>query len=66
MKVTSGSTATVHVDRKANRDRQGEKNGMPWKVFQNPFQKISVVPVSGNLTHKKIPTGKIRKKVILF
>ena len=27
MKVTSGSTATAHVDRKANRDRQGEKNG---------------------------------------
>ena len=27
MKVTSGSTATVHVDRKANRDRQAEKNG---------------------------------------
>ena len=28
MKVTSGSTASVHVDRKANRDRQAEKNGM--------------------------------------
>ena len=53
MKVTSGSTATVHVDRKANRDRQGEKNGrseisvvadtkkcLRKLVFQNPFQKV--------------------------
>ena len=27
MKVTSGSTASVNVDRKATRERQEEKNG---------------------------------------